>query len=225
MKKLLRKKDRVTSTPTADRHMFTGLLPKGKPHPTVDDLVLIHHTKAPKDRNAFPAVTELVPPDTYHVFSKSLKRVVYMASIDALGTLLAWDTDKDGRYFMSGRALIAPRFIEYCWDSSVAIAAGEKWDIHHRDYYGTLASKPAPSKLSPPISSGCRQPKRQEPVKPPATQPAKPLKRLAKATVDTDILKGGVLDQGKLNSAAHDVADKYANAFPAPVKKLRKVSK
>ena len=189
---------------------------------------LVHMSDAP-DHPAFPKL-DRVPPSTFYAFDEDAKRVSHLVSFDMRRTALAWDMDDSGVYFLRcKRALVAPRYVEYCWDSSRALAAGEEWNFHHKDYKGSIRiPHKEPHELIPP-----RPTQRRQPVAPaPKPLPKKRLSKLPKkdfdATPDHDMIRGdGSVDKAALDAAASDVASKLVSSFGATKKKkkLRKFKK
>lgn len=217
-----------------DRWKYDGPAFKGEPHPNNDDLLLVEVAKAP-DHAAFPKVnTRLCPPDTFYAYNLDTDEVDHMVSIDAFGTCLAWDTDRSGRYFKrADRPLVAPRSIEYCYDSSVALEAGEQWGVTHKNYTGTLGGKrPDKTPVKRELRSAPKHNHNPEPApakkgllrKSEKPAPKKLLKKV-EAVDDGGILdESGTLDHGKLNSAASNIADRLAGSFEPskPLKPLKK---
>lgn len=210
--------------------------------PYRDGLVLLPYSEAPLTDSHFVPINPLgVPPKTFYVLNLEERRAVHMVSQDEDGTYVAWDTDRDFRYFMRARnPLVCPRSIEYIYDASVAIKAGENWGPSHPNYRGTLTGVvkvevPEP-KLVPTIRRAL-----------PAEAPTAPKKTLARKTATTGrpklkeperkrILRragvddGGILsesgnvDHGKLRDAATDMASRATAVFGNGSKKrtLRK---
>lgn len=186
---------------------------------------LVHMDDAP-DHPAFPKL-DRVPPSTFYAFDENTKRVNHLVSFDMKRSALAWDMDDSGVYFTRcKRGIVAPRYVEYCWDSSHAFMAGEEWNIHHKDYRGSIRRpKKEPQDLIPP------RPTEKKQWSTATTKPEhKPLpkKKLVKkhfdATPDHDMIKGdGSVDKAALDAAATDVASKFASSFGK--KKLRKFKK
>lgn len=238
---LTKKKKKVLTPKQTKTHLpgvkYFGDLDHTVDHPTREHLVMVPVDKAPNDPH-FPKVSKLVPPETYYVFDPDIHEVVHMCSIDATGTPLAWDTDRDGRYFRQARRpLIAPRAIEYCWDASRAFAAGDDWWPGHRDYRGTLGSRrEAPGTYTDFNSASTRKAARQgktpltpkKPLTPKQTAAPgakKPLGLKRKPVDDGGILTASGVDHDKLRSAAEDVAAKYDDMFSGAKKKLTRKRK
>lgn len=222
---------------------YDGRLPKSAvPHHAEANLALIPIQDAPGDEHFVPVDETRVPPETYFVFDVRTNQIVHMVS-QCGHSLIAWDTDREGRYFRSPRKqpLVCPRSVEYSYDSARAFENGEDWSPVHPDYKGTLSSRRA--------SDPKPEPTVRRPLHKPATAPKKPLpgvkslKHPTGVTVKMDgpkklkrvvpvddggILSESGLDQSKLNSAADAMADKYADAFPMsggatkPLRKMRK---
>ena len=195
-----------------------------------DGLVLVLVTDAP-DVAQFPKCNPKgIPPETFYVFDPEKKRCVHMLSFDAHGIGIAWDTDRDGRYFLrTGRALLAPRYVEYSYDYSNAEKAGEHWSHSHKNYRGSLSGRldiaAYENYSSPRTRADDRRKAAEKPSAGPkriggATRPAttqKPLrKRLGGGATKAEHIEGGAA----LDKAAADAADAMTKNFGK--KKLRK---
>lgn len=231
----LRKKPtrkRRTSTPPDAEQMYDGPLPKStRKHEGT--LYLVPLADAP-DAPQFPKCNpQGVPPETYYVFDKSVMRCRHMISYDAHGVGIAWDTDRDSRYFLrNGRPLLAPRYVEYSYDHSNAEKAGEWWSHSHPNYRGSLSGK-----LSIGTYDDYSTPKtRAEARRKAAGKPSPALKRIG-GVMKPEITKrapakrlGGskttdevMTDRSKLDKAAQSAADDLSASFGK--KKLRKAKR
>ncbi|AKL88348.1 hypothetical protein BH789_gp067 [Gordonia phage GMA6] len=128
---------------------YDGDLPDSMEHYR-DDLHLIPVADRPSDP-AFPKLAKgCYPPETYYVFDVETRRCTHMYSIDAQGVGIAWDVDYGGRYFTRiTKPLRCPRFVEYCYDSSVALSNREDWNRAHKNYLGSLSSNVGGSDAQP----------------------------------------------------------------------------
>lgn len=224
------------------RDPFTGAY-ESEPHPHVDTWVLIHHEDLP-DIHWFPPVdAERVPPETFFVFDTESKTILHMASRDAHGVLVAWESDRDGRYFLRVRKpMWCPRSIELFYDRArVEVAEGkEAWHAGHKDWHGSLSrtEKPDDTPWVPPTRTvrtepaasptgafkgvgGLRRRSEKGAASIADNAPKKALPKVRKSLPkrkpvdDGGILTSSGLDQRKLTTAADDMAGKYANAFPS----------
>jgi hypothetical protein len=197
----------------------------GIPHPTRKGITLVHYDDAPTDRKFFPLIDPKgVPPKTYYAFDDESRRVTHLVSIDALGVLVSWDCDREFRYFTQARNPIrAPRSIEYMYDHSNAIAAGETWSHSHPNYTGSLASRrPVTERfVSKKVEIPTHRPSRASRAE---SAPAAPPKKLLRKKGAGDILTDKGLDTAKLDTAAEDMAARATAALTRkkPLRTLRK---
>lgn len=199
---------------------------------------------------AFPPVDgKAVPPDTFYAFDESTSRVEFMYSMDAQNIGIAWDVDRDGRYFArlgyrhgERVKLQCPRFVEYSYDCSNAIVAGEEWHRNHRNYMGSLNHRSGgyPDRSAPSVpaqrkvTSMAQREAARTAVKPPLPKrgaPAEPATRILptqggrkplprKKDAESGLLNNGRLDKSALDKTASDMVKKYDDHFGAPVKKV-----
>lgn len=225
---VLKKKKRTAlakpSIPPVAERVYTGPLPKHKKYR--DDLILIAVADAP-DAEQFPKCNPAgIPPETFYAFDTGKKRCAHMVSYDAHGVGIAWDTDRDGRYFLRvGRDLLAPRYIEYSYDYANAEKAGEHWSHSHPNYRGSLSGKLDVGAYKDYSSPRTRADARRKPLSATkriggTTKPSAARKPLRKslgggATTTAHMEGGAVLDQ-----AAEKAAESMTQGFGK--KKLRK---
>lgn len=244
--------------PTAADRVFDGELPEGGEY-LRDGIYLVHYRDAPKNEIAFPPVdTKGVPPETYYAFDESTKRVEFMYSVDAFGVGIAWDTDRDARYFARlGRnkygerlKLQCPRYVEYTYDCSNALKAGEHWSHSHPNYSGSLRHRKGgyPDRATPSVPATRKKPSEAASggILTPSTRPALPRKNARTGTLPTkptaplrrkaikredesELLTAKGLDKSKLDQAAASMVDDFDKAFAkstplkrkAPLKRKR----
>lgn len=209
-------------------------------HPNRPTIMLVPAMEAGLDKYLPPVALDRCPPETYYAVDKESRTVQSMVSVDADGIHLAWDIDREGRYFLRvRRPLIAPRSVEVVYDQARVIREEGKdaWTQSHKDWLGSLSghvkgdepypdrrtpgrverpseSLSGPSKTLKPLTSKKPLPKVSK--APVANLPKKRLPLKTAKVEDDGILSGAGVDQKKLNSAASNMADKYADAFPAP---------
>lgn len=233
---MLKKRTRTVkrSTPPAAEQVYTGPLPKSATG-WRDSLILVPVEDAPEAPCFVPVNPLGVPPETYYVFDSSLQRVVYMMSRDAQGVSIAWDTDREGRYFLRAkRALICPRFVEYSYDTTNALLAGESWTYSHPNYKGSLGGK-LPEKgykdySSPRTRAAARKPDVIRKIEETAAA-KRASKRIKPLPVRKTVSKAAesnaerlMSDKGALDQAAQKAADDLTKAYGKTVRKpLKKI--
>jgi len=141
-KKRLVKKSRSRSSSLKATEPFDGPVPKGDEWR--DGLILVLPEDAPDDPN-FPKLQKgCYPPETYYAFNPETMRTECMVSYDAYGVGISWDMDRSMRYFLRCvRPIACPRFVEYSYDASNALKAGEHWSHSHANYRGSLSGEAA----------------------------------------------------------------------------------
>lgn len=231
----------VAEVPKSATPKYDGPLPKSA-QDYRDDLKLVPLKDRP-DHRAFPAVNPLgVPPETYYVFDPADQRCSHMVSMDPMSeSWLAWDSDRDGRYFTRvPRPLLCPRSIEYSYDSSVAQMNGEYWSHSHKSYLGSLSGTvdAEPYTQTPQTRREARTAKsggktgglsRKAPAK---TTPSpggglKPKRSLTpkRREDDSDMLNNGGLDRKRLQSHAENLEADYDRVFAESAKKTAPAKK
>lgn len=229
IKPVAKRKTRIASIPPAAERTYDGELPESA-EDWRDGLVLVPIADRP-DAAQFPKCHPGgVPPETYYVFDPKVSRCVYMLSRDAQSVSIAWDTDRDGRYFLRARRdLLCPRYVEYSYDHTNAFIAGEHWSHSHPNYRGSLSGKDIGTYedyQSPKTRALGRKKRLEKPskatkriggdMKPVVTKSA-PKKRLGGKKTTDDIMQ----DRAALDNAAEDAAKELSAAFGSK-KRLRK---
>lgn len=174
----------------------------GIPHPNRSGFTLIPALADGIPNYLPPVDLDQVPPDTYYVVDDSTRMVTSMASIDAQDVLVAWDIDREGRYFLRvRRALMCPRAIEHFYDRArVEVEEGkEAWNRGHPDWNGSLTAK-------------LRTPSRYDDYNSPATREVA-RKRLPGASKTVELPTSG--DAGKKRLTP-------INGTPKPLPKVKK---
>lgn len=227
LKKRLKPISKSRSAPPVAEQVYEGELPSATEYR--DGLLMVSLDSAP-DVPQFPKCDPKgVPPKTFYVFDPEKGRCVHMLSFDAYDIGIAWDTDRDGRYFLRARrALLCPRYVEYSYDASEVIKAGGYWSRSHPNYSGTLSASVSPGVYADYQSPRTRADARKKPLKRsgsltrPRTLPKAadaPRKRLGgRKTTDHDIN-----DQAATDQAAREAAADLTASFGK--KKLRKASR
>ena len=90
------------------------------------------------------------PPKTWYVFNPETGYCDGMYSLDDAGVGISWDSDYSGRYFTRvTQPLQCPRYVEWAYDSSKALEAGESFTPSHPSYRGSLSSAVSARKSQP----------------------------------------------------------------------------
>lgn len=212
---------RTTQTVDKAHTPYDGDVPDGEAWR--DGLILIAPGDAP-DHPQFPKLeTGYNPPKTFYAFNPETMRTECMVSFDAFGISIAWDMDRSSRYFLrSLKPLMCPRFVEYSYDTSAALKAGEYWSHSHKNYRGSLqGEKPVvqPDHRKAPRGSKKLTPRKAvvtgkggkvtEPAKSEASK--RPLRRpqAEEQPVDDQLLH----DRGKMDAAAAGISASLSGKF------------
>lgn len=205
---------------------YDGPEPKGREYR--DDLILVSVEDAPDDP-AFPKLQKGAnPPETYYAYNTKTHRCEHMLSFDVFDIGIAWDMDYSGRYFTRcERNLRCPRSVEYSYDASNAIKAGEWWSHSHPNYRGSLSSRMDGSATQPDhrLAPRAKRPLQRNTapkttvqtspvVSGNGTTPTKPKKSLRrKVEPESDLLTDKGLDQRALDENAKSMSEDLAGKF------------
>lgn len=117
----------------------------GKKDPFREGCVMVDPKTAPSSPMFFRFNPDRTVPTSYYRFDKTKKRVTAVVSVMKDGLHVAWDTCGACFNYLHlcrcPNGISASRSVEYIFDSTNAILAGEEWSIHHPNYRGSLTAK------------------------------------------------------------------------------------